>query len=1296
MSSADSNADAQSAHWTPPTLPAFVSVANGSRSSIANSSGASKSIPSSTHSLQNEHTDILPRSSNDSAEHEASSREWDGSLRRHSRKRSSGGFLLDDAGLLKSRSSRLLSQSLRGRRSGKGKRKSQEPELLVAKRRAPGVRESHRLSLGSSPLATEVRQNGDADQEGDQGRPATLPQSRHSLSSRKSGSPGPTTQTAAGARHHYEPIRSIPADTNPAQIVNLALSLSEARRRQASGMQTASNIIGKQRTPSRQLARSSFQEYSTPQRQLSRTLSSRPEAETHGSREQQPMRDEEEVEVISEDDGSSMLISPATLKRVEKAKNFFELAYEHRRLLPHLPPLRNPGSQARPAGPEGQSRAYNPLQYVRNRKLRFRQRAPIQSERGGWHDIQQVKDWVDAVVATHVEIRHDPDECIRLPDLSQWSSPEMQEDKDNMILDSPRQGSSKPSLRRDGALLRPRSDWEFHPGDMIADAYWLEQGINKTLIEDRDGNRIYPPGIHFKFSGWRNRVPLEVPTALQEPTPPPELPNQEADADGQHLRTAVPELPTFKPTHHEKKLRKGRSRRSKGKRDTVLFPLADDNSGPAGFHGDSESSSTASDSDDDLSRGRQRGSPHSPIRANTPNDPSDLRRLHTATTASDSLGPPSFTQEQTRTQSASSSSKRGSLDGGRIQKLLTRDSKTRTPLYYSKTPSESTRRGSAQPRLSQDSEGGPRSSAEYDTTAGSSPTVPEFPSIAINLSPPHSRSPSPTKKSLSARLNPFRDRSKQRDGVDVSDFGQPGSPKASRQASTESEGANHGSTHGSRGTSPMTRGRVLRPAETDAHPHNEEQRGSIASRSSNKSALASTENAGRIRGIFKGGRIAEIVGNEVSRVGDFILKREPPTTQHRRMTASTSSLPSHLGSDSDREELANGVVLKTPQRQRRHSPSRPSGHVDRVSPLSSSSPISTEGLHYNNPNLPVFVSPFQRDREIQEEKKRALLSPMASPSEHDHISRAAAEHRSASRSSRFERLALPRLDTSRPSTPSGLTHQESYGFGSPLDLSKSRGASQIFNEAISGDSSGLIATGLANLEPTQSLASLARGLDAPRQSLVDGKLGRVTGQDIARAYALVFTSVVKAREIARRADEIRDPVPQFILNTLGTSTDALHSSSPLRIRRREEHVFAARNLMDTLSAQVDMFQDRLQGFERKTVPALRAQLQMMEDMVEKTLTPRVQAAADGAGELSMKLATTSTLAVKDVNDQIGHAIRLRRRGPVRWLRLFGYKMIELGVVGLLWVIWFVVTFVRVVVKVCSGICWAVLWLFWLD
>ena len=111
-------------------------------------------------------------------------------------------------------------------------------------------------------------------------------------------------------------------------------------------------------------------------------------------------------------------VSPATAARVEKAKIYFELAHEHRRLLSHLPPLRRPGTPAPTTGPEALQKAYNPLQYVRNRKLRIWEKTPINSESEGWHDVQKVKAWVDAVTSSHTETQHDSLECVRLPPLN--------------------------------------------------------------------------------------------------------------------------------------------------------------------------------------------------------------------------------------------------------------------------------------------------------------------------------------------------------------------------------------------------------------------------------------------------------------------------------------------------------------------------------------------------------------------------------------------------------------------------------------------------------------------------------------------------------------------------------------------------------------------------------------------------------------------------------------------------------------------------------------------------------------
>ena len=1285
-------------------LPAFTSIAPGSRSSVGHASHASSSRSQSQSSLHN--GDInRHRWSLHSSENRPPSTELPTNEHRRSRQRGSGGFLLDDTDPSRRLSQTLLSRSLRGRNDVKGKRRSEDSELHVTKRRQKDIRAEPGLSIGSSPLAGEIKEDGRNDRDKLSGSPVRLPQSRQSMSSYTSGALRDTPSPQMSADH----VRPIPAnpltDTNSAQIVSLALSLGEARRRHASGLRSASAALGKQRVPSTPLNTGSVREYVASQQRPTSVAGhapKTPDQKVNGFERRSPVEEQEDTsmqDAAEIDDEESLVVSAATVKRVEKAKNFFELAYEHRKLLTHLPPLRNPRSHLRGVVPEGQSRNYNPLQYVRNRKLRFRNREPIHAEGEGWHDISPVKHWVDAVIEAHTETRHDPDECIRLPDfLHHQRPPEDESDNEDVDATTADQFDGRRSGRKDIKPYRPRQDWKFHPGDLIADVYWLEQGLNKTKIEDRDGNRIYPHDLQFKRSGWRRGMPVEVPRELQEPTPPPDSPVEVIGRNslGQEEK---PELPTFRSAQHDKKLRKGRGL-TKFKSPMAIIPRATDRlpksrSKPLQLD-DSASSSTASDSEGDGQRGRNRRSRRMSPRGGRRDE--DLRRLQTATTISDSFGPSSVSQEDSLGQSPPSS-KRGSIDAGRIHKLFTREStKAKTLLRQSKSRSESTRRDSHKPKASMDSERGPRSSAEYDTTVPSSPSVPEVPSIAINLSPPHSRSQSPAKKSLPARLNPFRDRSKQREGVDVNDFGVPLSQRGSRQGSAETEG-NNSSSHGSRGTSPMTRGKSPLPQPQHDKLTEEyvtdvaaDHRDSTVSKTSNKSGTAYHDPHRGIRGMFKGGRIAEIVGTEVSRVGDFILKREPPALGKVRGSASTVSLPGRHSSDTEDEEGANGTVFKTPPKQShsRYS-SQTSNQDDHVLPtVSKSSPDSGEQPHYNNPNLPVFISPFQRDKEQQEAKERTLIAPWTSD-QSDHMSQAAAEHRLRSKSPRMDLLALPRIDTSRPGTPPGLEHRDSYGFGSHLDLSKSRNASQIFNEAITG----FPASGLLGLKSTRSAVGLSDAANQSQHQQNPAEKGPVTIADLGVAYVGLSSSAIKAREIARRANLVRDPLPKWVLDSLGPTSESLHPPSPLRIKRRDEHVVAARNLFATLSMQADAFNDRLQDFQSKTSPSLHGQLQKMEDLVESMLSPKVQKSADDAGNLSMQLATSSTLAVKGVNDQISLALRLRRRGPVRILRNFGYKLIELGVVGLLWAIWLVVTMVRIVIGIFSKSYGAVRWLLWL-
>jgi hypothetical protein len=201
----------------------------------------------------------------------------------------------------------------------------------------------------------------------------------------------------------------------------------------------------------------------------------------------------------------------------------------------------------------------------------------------------------------------------------------------------------------------------------------------------------------------------------------------------------------------------------------------------------------------------------------------------------------------------------------------------------------------------------------------------------------------------------------------------------------------------------------------------------------------------------------------------------------------------------------------------------------------------------------------------------------------------------------------------------------------------------------------------------------------------------VTRRDIARIRALLLSSGVKAREINRRANAVSDPPRKFLVDTLEGSDAASHNSALVRVPRREEHVVAARNLISSLTSQSASFKEILDRFGTKTAPALHRNLQALDDLVDKQLTPRVRIAADQSSEMSMKLSTTSTLAVKALNDSISGALRRRRRGPVRYVRRFGYALIEWTVVGMLWAIWLIVMVIRVcwgtVKAVFDGIRW---------
>lgn len=271
---------------------------------------------------------------------------------------------------------------------------------------------------------------------------------------------------------HDEDAERAPLDLESAQIVDMALRISQSRR-------AASQRVVSQQAPPRLTplpdtsGASSLKQHLQQQRKVARNGSPRRNASA--------VRNALDSFDVSAEDGSYRYhISRSTLARVQKAKEYMEIMAQYRRLLGHLPALRAAGGHESGSQGDGAGRQYNPLQYIRNRKVRARERQPLDGEAQGFTDVMQVTNWIDEV--------------------ANWSNTDGQAlDGDHpppTFASAERHKNDVPSAsegsKAAAKLARRRIDWLVEPADLIADAYWLEQGNNKSLIQDRDWNWLYP------------------------------------------------------------------------------------------------------------------------------------------------------------------------------------------------------------------------------------------------------------------------------------------------------------------------------------------------------------------------------------------------------------------------------------------------------------------------------------------------------------------------------------------------------------------------------------------------------------------------------------------------------------------------------------------------------------------------------------------------------------------------------------------------------------------------------------
>lgn len=1250
-------------------------------------------------------------------------------VRRH-RPRNSGAFLLEPLPATQRSQRASKRHTMHGVGVGledKGKGKGEDTDLQIQKRRSAHIRHGPKPSLGRSPLAMVVTNESLSHESArgstpDQDEITSIPSSTSGrISSQMDGGPAAGTKLhASGDQRHLRtdppPLNGF--DMDPAQIVSLALNLSESRRRtnSAGGISSIDGVGGRRHVSAGQLGTglvmtggSLRQHLQQQQRRTSRNIS--PRSTTLGSVSPGPVH----VGAWESPESRSRAVNPtlisdnplddiplepsdATLLRAERARVSLELFYEYRRLLQYLPALPAP-STSRPSTAKTTTRkaagdvqelgrSYNPLQYIRNRKVRARERKTFDAETEGWKDVERVQDWINKVAADRKGVTTVIDIDAPLP---LYGTPE-EEMKDHDP--SPVSSLRHPNGPRTMKQSRPRLDWMITPWDLLADAYWLEQDANKKFIEDSNGNKLYL-GIN-RLTSYKSRYSQDQ----------PRVPNDRSDSIPRSFKRS--ESPETAPST-QRSVRQDGFGSERGRRQHQL---------PHSIHSLHEQSGS-----------RERKAPwhRNLIRSRSSSSSSDGgytgrgRKHHKHSNSRDYLDSAVLEKQMMDMLEREANNDQwdtpGGAEGGMIEQNDHPQAKGANGEGSSRTtgPRKSAIRGelgesvSVKPRsdhapsstrasLEEQRGGKPRSSLEEaDNTAPSSPTAGGFvPSIAINLSPPESRSVSPTKKPLPYKLTAFRSsRSKERQFVDENDFAIEAGPPRS--------GSRHAVSKRHSGEYTDTR-QVPSPADGLLSPRLAERFGKELRRSGSKTSKGSQEpreHESRLRGLLKGpGRIGETVGNGVSKVG-YLLWRKDNASNHLHSGSPTSSYTSEQ-SDSDYESVAGG--------QTENDKNRPSGIGTDDEDLTrmSRKPTNNEPPKYYTSNLPSFRSAFKRDEQARNPK-------LESPDEH-HITRQQQAQKERGRSSRFERLAPPKMDTKslspsptraasmtrtvtreRESDPSSQASRQSSL--APSDIG-ARKASQSLNTILGlpgtfGRHGALVppVTGLAGLD-VRRCSSQHPNMEGERHwSISDRGMsnarGRVTRRDIARVRALLLSSGIKANEICRRAQEIRDP-PNPLLQDL----KAIAKVPLPEISRSQEHVIAARILVRNIDDGNTRLKEAAERLRTITVNGLHDRIKAIDEKISSTLTPLVRASADEADAFGAELTTTHTLAIKQLNDTINTMMRRRRR-RLKWVRKGGYVLLEWTLLGIMWCVWLVV----VIVKFFRGAILAIIrgakWLLWL-
>ncbi|KAI1392895.1 uncharacterized protein F4822DRAFT_145723 [Hypoxylon trugodes] len=1067
-----------------------------------------------------------------------------------------------------------------------------------------------------------------------------------------------------------------PLDVDSSQIVSMALNLSESRRL-AERRNMSSPIPPRLAQLPDNLAGGSLKQHLQQQRRTSRTISPRPDKiltprAVSTSRIASPLQPSFDHET-----SYTYHFSSSTLNRAQKAKEYLELMAQYRRLLQFLPPLKqdacsrpsssnistSPTSAKSPADPLFGSqqiqlgRPYNPLQYIRNRKVRARERKAIDGQALGFSDVSKVTGWIDETAA------HAAKSALSLGSspLPRFSGAHENEEQELPASNIPRPISTI------GKPKRVRIDWSIDPADMIADAYWLEQGDNKYLIEDRHYAKIFPR---------KPETQIVSPHSINDPITSALSTSSVKEGDVGDI-TAISESDLTSPTKLESDVPPV-STRDRARQRLQDIRGHHKQNGAAHSHHDflrfrKGSLSDTSDSESDRKRRNRTGT----ISANgtdllekqmqdmlekeTREEQNEKRILEEAGRVNLKPLPSGFTTPDKISQT---SEQLHSRRGSRVEVLENLDKAGRSRV------AQGSPIGSGRPSLDVPGQNR-RFSTDLDSSRPESPDIRPtrgrnnlMPTIGMDLSPPDSRPGSPGRKPFSRVKSIFRDRSKEReyDGGNATRereerVDSPIEPLESLNLSVVA--AEKSQSPDRRRSKSLTRKIISKPTHESHKSHR--SMGSIKFKPDDQVGL---------RSLFKGGaKLDGMIRGGVSKVTDLLWKKDSDGE-----SSSTSS-----SEDSDDESKRGRIREPTASR----STSRRPRDNDR-------------GKNYLDVMPPFKSASITQDNPLSEEGDTLALAHTPSR---------------PGRSPRFDRLKPPRIDIRKASPPtsdlgrtksrlirdSDVSDAESRSRDSASYGDKSRSISRDLNEV-----PALPAPEALQNRPRMGSRSLSQG--ARHWSISNRspspKGGKISRREVARLRALILCSGIKAMEISRRAYE---PHPLFApdnnkaamgLPWADVSRFTPDSLATLTAPETQLYPATARALAESIDRSVHVSETSTTKFSSDTATSLKHRVETLHNRVGGELATLTHNAADEADELGRDLVGNQRLKAKRVADTMDKMLRRRRR-RFRWVRRAGWLAVEWALVGFMWYVWFMVMIARVVLGVGKGIVGVGRWLLWL-